>query len=60
MDLGIVINKRTGERWELLQVNRTSDGFLLGSARLVDDEGEPILDDGGWPIIKSLFLGQAR
>lgn len=60
MELGIIENKRTGERWLVLEVNRTSDGFLIGSGKLVDDVGEELLDEDGWPVIKSLFLGRAN
>lgn len=34
----IAMNSRTGERMELLEVNRTSDGYLIGYARFGEGE----------------------
>ncbi len=57
-----LIDRRTGEVWQILSISTTSDGFRLASAVLVDgdhDGAEPVLDEGGFEVIRSLFLGRA-
>lgn len=51
-----------GADWRLIgRPVRTSDGYLLGTAELLDDEtGEPVLDEMGLPVIHTFFLGEAR
>ena len=55
----VVVNRRTGERWQIMTINRTSDGFLIANARLVDEDDMPLLDESGFDVVHSLFLGQA-
>lgn len=43
--------------WRVVEASRTSDGFVLGTAVLLDDTGEEAQDESGFPIIHSVFLG---
>lgn len=49
-----------GQPWQLTETTRTSDGFLLATGVLIDEEFDtPALDDDGFPILHSFFLGKA-
>ena len=47
-----------GEQWGVLEVNRTSDGFTLAQAVLLDDAGQEVHDEDGLPVFHSFFLGR--
>jgi len=48
-----------GQQWRLTPHVRTSDGFLLATGFLLDEDGEQVEDADGWPVIHSFFLGRA-
>ena len=49
-----------GQQWRIAEVQRTSDGFLLGSGFLQDpDTGADAIDEDGYPVYHSFFLGRA-
>lgn len=59
--IATITDARTGEEWGIVSVAKTSDGFLQGTAFLIDPEtGDQAEDEGGFPIVKSLFLGRAN
>lgn len=48
-----------GVLWEVISIARTSDGFLLGTAQMIDSQTEEtVLDESGFPILHSVFLGR--
>lgn len=51
-----------GQPWQIdpATATRTSDGFLLANGFLLDDEGDAVLDDEGYPVFHSFFLGRAE
>lgn len=56
-----VTDARTGEKWGVVSVTRTSDGFLMGTAYLLNVETGDVLEDGdGYPIVETLFLGRVN
>lgn len=46
-----------GQTWGLMSVSKTFDGFKIGHAVVLDDSGEPALDDDGNMEMHDFFLG---
>lgn len=57
---GSAIIDYRGNSWRLGAPTVTSDGFILATGTLLDDEGEPVEDESGFPVIHSFILGRAR
>jgi hypothetical protein len=56
--IGQVIEYRDGTQWRVVTVTRTSDGFILGNAVLLDEDGDEAQDESGFPIVHSFFFGR--
>lgn len=56
--IGRIVERRDGSQWRIISGSRTSDGFLIGTAVLLDPEtGDELQDESGFPILHSVFLG---
>ena len=56
--VGRVFVRSDGSEWRVISVTRTSDGFLLGTAVLLDpDTGDELQDESGLPVLHSVLLG---
>lgn len=59
--IATVSDARTGQEWGIVRTTRTSDGFLMGTAYLLNVETGDVLEDGdGYPIVETLFLGRVN
>ena len=47
------------ERWQLDEPTTTSDGFLLATGFLLDENDDIVLDEAGFPVFHSFFLGRS-
>lgn len=56
----MIVTRSDGSRWKLGAASRTSDGFLLASGTLLDDDDNVARDGDGFPVVHSFFLGRAN
>lgn len=56
----MIVTRDDGSRWRLGAPVRTSDGFLLATGIMIDDNDDDVLDDdSGFAVVHSFFLGRA-
>lgn len=56
----MILQRHDGSRWSIGAPTITSDGFVLATGTLIDDDDNAVLDDDGFPVMHSFFLGAAK
>lgn len=51
--------EHNGATWKIVDTGYTSDGYVLGLGRLLDEDGGDVFDDEGFPVIHTFFMGRA-
>lgn len=55
----MILERSDGTRWRLGAPCKTSDGFATAFGIMIDEDGNDVLDEMGFPVGHSFFLGKA-